>query len=189
MTVSLGPPRPSLPATLASIEAILEGRQPDDDQLATAPDSPTTAALVARWKRPIYLALAGGAFTMTLVGLVVPGIPTVPFLLGTSYLLARSSPALNERLRRTAFFGPMLREWEDRGGLSTRSKARLIGLSAAIITVTVILAPLSPVSLVVILLISSLAIYGIARTPSVARGDLDDLFGRVDGMPVLLPAH
>ena len=35
---------------------------------------------------------------MTLVGLVVPGIPTVPFLLATSFYLARSSPSMNERL-------------------------------------------------------------------------------------------
>src|SRR5262249_48391693 len=41
-------------------------------------------------KRILYLALAGGSFGMALVGLVLPGIPTVPFLLATSYYLARS---------------------------------------------------------------------------------------------------
>ena len=35
-----------------------------------------------------------------------PGIPTVPFLLATSYYLARSSPRLNDRLRRTAGLRP-----------------------------------------------------------------------------------
>ena len=35
---------------------------------------------------------------MTFVGLVVPGIPTVPFLLASSYYLARSSRTLHKRL-------------------------------------------------------------------------------------------
>jgi uncharacterized membrane protein YbaN (DUF454 family) len=189
VTVTLGPPGlPAVPAALASIEAILEGRYPEDDRLDSAPAGPMAIALVPRWQRPIYLALAGGAFTMTLVGLAVPGIPTVPFLLGTSYLLARSSPGLNERLRRTACFGPVLREWEDQHGLSVSSKVRLIDLSAAIVSVTVILAPLSPVSLGVILLISSLAVYGIARTPAPAPGG-GEMSVRLEGMPVLMPAH
>ncbi len=109
--------------------------------------------------------MAGGAFTLTLVGLVVPGVPTVPFLLATSYYLARSSPALNERLRRTALFGPILREWEGHGALSLASKGKLIGLTATIVVVTVVLAPLTPLALSVILLVSSLSVYGVARMP------------------------
>jgi uncharacterized membrane protein YbaN (DUF454 family) len=110
--------------------------------------------------------MAGGAFTMTLVGLVVPGVPTVPFLLATSYYLARSSPLLNERLRRTAFFGPILQDWEGHAALSLASKGKLIGLTATIVVVTVVLAPLSPLALSVILLISSLSVYGVARMPA-----------------------
>jgi uncharacterized membrane protein YbaN (DUF454 family) len=100
---------------------------------------------------------------MTLVGLVVPGIPTLPFLLASSYYLARSSPRLDERLRRTAFIGPILQEWERYKGLSRWSKGKLIGLTLAIVTVTVVVAPLTPVTLVVITLITTLSIYGVVR--------------------------
>jgi uncharacterized membrane protein YbaN (DUF454 family) len=115
-----------------------------------------------RWQ---YLALAGGSFALTLLGLVVPGIPTVPFLLATSYYLARSSPRLNDRLRRTAVFGPILVEWEQYHGLSRLSKAKLAGLTAAIVAVTVVLSAASPAVLVVILVISLLSLYGIVRIP------------------------
>ena len=131
--------------------------------------------------------MAGGAFTMTLVGLVVPGVPTVPFLLATSYYLARSSPRLNERLRRTAFFGPILQEWEGHGALSLASKGKLIGLTATIVVVTVVLAPLTPLALSVILLISSLSVYGVARMPGLAEDAQTDV--SVGGRTVLpLPA-
>jgi uncharacterized membrane protein YbaN (DUF454 family) len=113
-------------------------------------------------RRLMYLALAGGSFAMTLVGLVVPGIPTVPFLLTTSYYLSRSSRRLDERLRRTRLFGPIVVEWEQRHGLSRSSKLKLVGLTLTIVVVTVALTPISPVALLVIVLISSLSIYGIA---------------------------
>ncbi len=128
--------------------------------------------------------MAGGAFTMTLVGLVVPGVPTVPFLLATSYYLARSSPALNERLRRTAFFGPILQEWEGHDALSLTSKGKLIGLTATIVVVTVVLAPLTPLALSVILLISTLSVYGVARMPALAE---DEQARACAGMGTTLP--
>jgi uncharacterized membrane protein YbaN (DUF454 family) len=163
ITVTLHRPVvPSVPMTLAGLEAILEGRLPGEAGTA----SPEAPALVAGWKRPVYVALAGGAFTLTLVGLAVPGVPTVPFLVATSYYLGRSSPGLNERLRHAPFFGPVLREWEDHGALSPGSKARLAGLTGVIVLATVLTAPVGPISLGVILLISSLGIYGIASTPN-----------------------
>jgi uncharacterized protein len=118
-------------------------------------------------RRLMYMALAGGAFSMTLVGLVVPGIPMVPFFLATSIYLARSSPSMNERLRRTAFFGAILREWEDQDGLSLISKGKLIALTGTIVVVTVVLAPLTPVALSVIFVISSLSVYGVTRIPAI----------------------
>ena len=142
-------------------------------RLALAPiaaaNGEVVAAAASGGRRLMYLALAGGAFSMTLVGLVVPGIPTVPFLLATSYYLARSSPRLNERLRHTSFFGPILEEWEHHGGLSRYSKGKLTGLTLAIVSVTIILAPVTPVTLLVIVIISSLSIYGITSMPALAE--------------------
>jgi uncharacterized membrane protein YbaN (DUF454 family) len=119
--------------------------------------------------RLTYFALACGSFGLTLVGLVVPGIPTVPFLLATSYYLARSSPRLDEKLRQTAFFGPILAEWEQYGGLSWRSKDKLIGLAGFTLVVTLILSPLAPLTLVVVLVLWSLSIFWITRLPGLSQ--------------------
>ena len=135
-------------------------------QVATGP---------ARW---LYLALGGGALVMTVVGLIVPGIPTVPFLLLSSYGFARSSPRMNRRLRETKFFGPILIEWEQHGGLSRASKKKLIGLTGVIILLAVILAPLSPLGLVLILVFSSLSIFGLSRLPSIPDDASTDIPSR-----------
>jgi uncharacterized membrane protein YbaN (DUF454 family) len=113
--------------------------------------------------RLLYLTLAGGMFLLTLVGLIVPGIPTVPFLLATSYFLARSSRWLDEKLRESIFFGSIVTEWERHRALGPQSKAKLMGLSAAIVLAAIILSPLSPFGLIALALVSSLSIYGVYR--------------------------
>ena len=113
-----------------------------------------------------FILLWGGALVMTVVGLIVPGIPTVPFLLISSYGFARSSPRINTWLRETKFLGPILTEWEHHAGLSAKSKRKLIGLTGVILVIAVLLAPLSPLGLVLILVIASLSTYGVYRLPS-----------------------
>ncbi len=135
-----------------------------------APEQPGDFEMASGPKRVLYLALAGGSFTMTLVGLVIPGVPTVPFLLATSYFLARSSQRLDQKLRESVFFGPILTEWEQQGALGAQSKAKLIGLTVTIVAVTIILSPLAPVAIIVLLLISSLSIYGVYRLPGISSG-------------------
>ena len=50
------------------------------------------------------------------------------------------------------------------------SKAKLITLTATIVIVTVLIAPLTPLALGVILLFSSLSVLGIASMPGLANG-------------------
>src|SRR5271157_1141094 len=178
ITIDCGPcAGPLASHTVDRVERILEGRRAADPREAALRSGAVPAAADASviaataWKRLRYQAMAGGAFTLTLVGLVVPGVPIVPFLLATSYYLARSSPRLNERLRRTAFFGPILQDWEGHAALSLASKGKLIGLTATIVIVTVVLAPLTPLALSVILLISSLSVLGVARMPGLAEDE------------------
>ena len=115
------------------------------------------------------LALASGSFALTLVGLAVPGLPTVPFLLATSYYLARSSPWLDEKFRQTVFFGPILAEWEQYGGLSWKSKDKLIGLASFTLVVTLIVSPLSPLTLAVVVVLWCFSLYWITRLPSLSH--------------------
>jgi uncharacterized membrane protein YbaN (DUF454 family) len=136
----------------------------------------TGASVTAdRRVRFVNLAKAGGAFVLTLVGLAVPGMPTVPFLLATSYYLSQSSPRLNRALLNSAFFGPILRDWETYRGLSPSSKGRLIGLTATIVTVTVVVTAISPLVVILILMISLVSIYEIIRLPGVPAREGDGL--------------
>ena len=135
--------------------------------LSASPEGGGVIEVASGPGRLLYLALGAGALVMTVVGLIVPGIPTVPFLLLSSYGFARSSPRMNRWLRETRFLGPIVTEWEQHGGLSRTSKKKLIGLTAVIVVIAVLLAPLSPLALVLILVMASLSIYGLNRLPAI----------------------
>jgi uncharacterized membrane protein YbaN (DUF454 family) len=180
LTLEYRPESPIAHRLLDAVEgALKDARSAGAGTRGLAPSPPGDdagmIAVATGYRRLKYLALAGGSFAMSVIGLVVPGIPTVPFLLATSYYLARSSPRLNDRLRRTALFGPILVEWEQYHGLSRSSKTKLIGLTTAIIVVTVALAAASPVTLIVILVIGLLSLYGVLRIPGLPQEALDPL--------------
>ena len=78
-----------------------------------------------RWA---WLLLAYGALALGLVGIVVPGLPTVPFVLLSGFAAARGSKRLHAWLHAHRQFGPMIRDWERSGAVSRRAKRLAISM-------------------------------------------------------------
>jgi uncharacterized membrane protein YbaN (DUF454 family) len=149
----------------AAEDAFRRALRPAEDPRAAA--GPGTPAVVTGPRRAWYLALAGGSFVLTLVALVVPGLPTVPLLLATSYYLVRSSPALNRRLLRSRFFGPILEDLQAHGGLRWANKLKLVGLAVALGAVVVVVAGAPAGLLLVVVASLAVSVYVIARVPGI----------------------
>lgn len=68
--------------------------------------------------------LIGGLFFtgLAFVGVVLPLIPTTPFLLLAAFCFARSSERLNAWIHNHRLFGPMLTNWNRYGAISRRAK-------------------------------------------------------------------
>ncbi len=118
-------------------------------------------------RRLLYLALGCGSLVMTFVGLVVPGIPTVPFLFASSYYLARSSKSLHNRLLESRLLGEVLRDWETHRAMSRKSKWKLASITLVIVLVTVLIAPLSPIVILLVAVMVSLTLIGVYRIPTI----------------------
>lgn len=77
-------------------------------------------------KKVVMMAAAGVFFGLAFLGALLPGLPATPFLLLTSFLLLRTSPRLNAKLRQSRLFGPILTDWEDHGGVRMHIKVKAV---------------------------------------------------------------
>lgn len=74
-------------------------------------------------RRYSFAALAYLCVGLACVGLVVPGLPTVPFLLVAAWAGARSSDRVHRWLEHHPQFGPLLRDWREQRAIPVRAKS------------------------------------------------------------------
>jgi uncharacterized membrane protein YbaN (DUF454 family) len=90
--------------------------------MAVAMDGPEGSGTVSGVRRAVYIALAGLLFCLGMIGTLLPGLPTTPFLILMSYFLIRSSPWLHRKVVRLPIVGPLIQEWREKRGVSVRVK-------------------------------------------------------------------
>lgn len=59
---------------------------------------------------------------LAVIGVIVPGLPTTPFVLVAGACFVRASPRAHAWLLRNRTFGPILREWEQHRSIPRRVK-------------------------------------------------------------------
>lgn len=75
-----------------------------------------------RWLRPVLWVAGTLALLLGIIGIVVPGLPTTPFVLLAGACYVRASPRAHAWLLRNRTFGPILREWERHHSVAPRIK-------------------------------------------------------------------
>lgn len=104
-----------------------------------------------------------------LIGVVLPLVPTTPFVLLAAACFARSSPRFHRWLREHRWLGPSLRAWEAHRAVPARAKR--LGLVALWISfpIAILLAPIVEVQMALVALLV-VATTLLARLPT-----LDDV--------------
>jgi uncharacterized protein len=72
--------------------------------------------------RPFLIAFGGLCVALGFVGIFIPGLPTVPFLLLALWAFSRSSQRFHDWLYNHPRLGPPLRDWREHGVIPTRTK-------------------------------------------------------------------
>lgn len=83
-------------------------------------------------KRYLYILLGLLAVGLGALGVVVPGLPTTPFLLLASWLFYRSSPRLQQWLL-ASWLGKYIRGYQRRGGMTATQKAGAVGIMTTMV--------------------------------------------------------
>ena len=77
-------------------------------------------------RRAGWWLLAYASLALGLVGIVLPGLPTVPLVLLSAFAAARGSTRLHAWLLAHRHFGPMIRDWQAHGAVTRRGKRMAI---------------------------------------------------------------
>ena len=84
--------------------------------------------------RHLYLGAGLLCVALGLIGVALPIMPTVPFLLLAAYCFARSNPAWEQRLLDHPRYGGGLRDWRTRNAISRKAKiGALTAMSAGVV--------------------------------------------------------
>lgn len=92
-----------------------------------------------RWA---WWVLAYASFGIGLVGIVLPILPTAPFILVAAYAAARGSQRLHAWLLAHRIWGPMITDWESAGAIARPAKWLATATMAICAVILFVVAPI-----------------------------------------------
>ncbi|SDW12947.1 YbaN family protein [Lysobacter enzymogenes] len=113
-------------------------RDPEPVPPAADAAPPPAPRVRLRWA---WWLLAYVSLGLGIVGIVVPGLPTVPFVLLSAFAASRGSQRLHAWLLAHRQFGPMIRDWQAHGAVSRRAKRLAVSMMAACAAIMFLTSP------------------------------------------------
>lgn len=121
------------------------------------------------WRRAMLILAAGAALVLGLLGVILPGLPTTPFVLVASYCLLRSSPRLHRRLLESRLFGDVLRDWHLHRGVRRHVRYKAMAVIVLVVGASLLLTSLPIAAKLAILAIAACGMTYVWRLPEVSR--------------------
>ena len=125
----------------------------------------------------LFTALGFLALGLAGIGVVLPLLPTTPFVLLAAACFARSSPRFHRWLLGNRVFGPMLRRWQEERCVSRRTKAVAIALIVATFALSIGVGVSHPAGRVALLVLGLALVVLVSLLPGCGGS------GRVDTAP------
>ena len=92
-------------------------------------------------RRLLYLLLGFASVALGAAGIVLPLLPTVPFMLLAAFCFARSSPRLEAWIVENPRFGPHIKAWRERGAIGPAGKRAALAAFAFSAVLGLVLLP------------------------------------------------
>ena len=120
----------------------------------------------SRPRRAVFFCLGCLFVGLGAVGVILPLIPTTPFLLLAAACYARSSRRFYDWLLANRIFGPTIRHWQESGSVALRTK--VVAITLLVLTLgssVVFFVPLWPVKTLLVA-IGAWVVYFLVRLPT-----------------------
>ena len=82
-------------------------------------------------KRHLWIAAGAIALALGVIGIILPVLPTTPFVLLAAFCFGKGSDKLRLWLTTHPRFGPMIADWERHGAISKKAKTLAASTMAA----------------------------------------------------------
>lgn len=99
-------------------------------------------------KRVLWLISGMTCFALGIIGVVLPILPTTPFMLLATFCFAKSSKRLHSWLTNHPNFGPSIRNWHEHGAISKTAKIGAV-LTMAVVLILGLVLSLKPILLII----------------------------------------
>lgn len=115
----------------------------------------------------LIFASLGVVFVITgLIGIVVPILPTTPFMLLAAACFARSSERFYRGLKNNRVFGPIITEWELQRTMPKKIKIRATVLILMVFSISIVFFASNPTLQIILAVIAIILIAFLLRIPS-----------------------
>ncbi|MEO1025745.1 MAG: YbaN family protein [Pseudomonadota bacterium] len=84
-------------------------------------------------------ALGFAALALAAVGVVLPVLPTTPFVILAAFLFGKSSPRFQRILEQNSVFGPIIVDWRKNGAIAVEHKVLAIAMMGAVLMLSIAL--------------------------------------------------
>ncbi|MCV6584355.1 MAG: YbaN family protein [Marinibacterium sp.] len=118
---------------------------------------------MAHLARPLWLLAGGLALVLGALGVVLPVLPTTPFVLLAAFCFARSSPRIAAYLEEHRIFGPMIEDWRRTGAIAPRYKRIAVGMMGAALGLSLVMGVPVRVLIIQVVAIALAATYVLSR--------------------------
>ncbi len=94
------------------------------------------------------------SLTIGAIGVLVPVLPTTPFLLISSFLFAKSSPRFNEWLKNTKIYQNSVQEYQQSKGMYLKTKVQILFVASVMLIFAMIVSNHILATLVILLVMT-----------------------------------
>ncbi|ABZ76154.1 protein of unknown function DUF454 [Shewanella halifaxensis HAW-EB4] len=110
-------------------------------------------------KRSFFLIIGLCSLALGLLGILLPILPTVPFILLAAYCFARSSERMHQWLMTHPWFADALKNWQVQGAIRKSLKKKAYIVSSLSFLTSIVIVPLLWVKIMLACLGTGLIVY------------------------------